>query len=412
MSRLDARHLKPARLVPPPSKSDAQRALVLAHALGDSTLVRLGDVELPRDVLRLRAGLELLAKDGAEIDCGDGGAPFRFLLAQAAISPGTRTFVGTARLAERPHEPLNRSLMAALADAGLRIDGRPWPLIVHAASKQAAVPRFEIDASQSSQFASSLLLAAASLSIREKRPWTVALLRTPASEGYLSMSVDWLRRAGFEVVQDGPKLSVSAGSKPLALAVPGDWSSLGYLLLCGWASGSVVCDVELEADHPDKAIVRTLETTGLTVAVRSSGELLVTGDATRSFSASGEECVDLLPTLAALACILPQGEHATLTHVRILQEKESDRLEGIRALVDAAGGTTRFEGPDTLVIAPPAQRPSRLRIAVRGDHRMAMSAATLAVLCRAELELDEPECVAKSFPGFWAELAKLGATLR
>ena len=85
-------------------------------------------------------------------------------------------------------------------------------------------------------------------------------------------------------------------------------------------------------------------------------------------------------------------------------------LGAIRELVSAVGGQTSLEG-ETLTITPPLQLQSSFAFATRGDHRMAMTAATLAVLARATVTLDDAECVAKSFPGFWDELAAAGAQL-
>lgn len=410
MKRLDARTLRAGELTPPPSKSDAQRALVLAHVLGSTTKVELGEGELPADVVRLRAGLERLSTAGAQIDCGDGGAPFRLLLGQAAVSLGTRTFVGTARLAERPHAPLIEALGRTLAASGLRFDGAPWPLVVTGARVEADAPNwFEIDASESSQFASSLLLVCAALASRQNRPWEVRLLGAVASEGYLAMTVEWLERAGFVVARDGGRYSVKKGATPSALAVPGDWSSLGYLLLCAWKTGSVVSGADLQAAHPDRAIVRVLGEVGVDAVRAADGKLRVTGAPVRGVRASGKECPDLLPTLAAFACTLRHP--SVLTDVEILKAKESDRLAGIRELVAAVGGASEL-GPDgALTIHPPEHPRHSFRCAVRGDHRLAMSAATLAVLTNGVVDVDDTECVAKSFSGFWRELERIGATL-
>jgi 3-phosphoshikimate 1-carboxyvinyltransferase len=177
--------------------------------------------------------------------------------------------------------------------------------------------------------------------------------------------------------------------------VPGDWSSLGYLLLLAWASGGAVAGADLAAAHPDRAMVRLLR------------ELGVSGVPAAGVRATAAECPDLLPTLAALACVCPGS--SVLEEVHLLRGKESDRLEGIRALVDAAGGRTELSG-DTLTVSPPPQiRP--FSFSSRGDHRMAMSAAVLAVLGRVPLTLAEPDCVSKSFPGFFQELAASGARL-
>jgi 3-phosphoshikimate 1-carboxyvinyltransferase len=100
---------------------------------------------------------------------------------------------------------------------------------------------------------------------------------------------------------------------------------------------------------------------------------------------------------------------STLTHVGILKHKESDRLEGIREMVAAAGGSTALDGEVLTLTPPEVVRPFSL--STRSDHRMAMSAATLAVLARVSVQLDDAACVSKSFPGFWRELERVGVSL-
>jgi 3-phosphoshikimate 1-carboxyvinyltransferase len=409
--RVDARRLTPARLAPPVSKSDAQRALALSYAAGDPALMALPDDEadLPVDVRVLRRGLEVLAArpgEGEVIDCLDGGAPFRFLLGLAAVTRGARVrFTGSRRLGERPVKPLLEALSEALTPGGLSLRvGSPWPIELSGAGEVAA-PRFAISAGESSQFATSLLLAAAYRVAREARPWVVELVGPTASPGYLDLTLEWLSRAGFSHHRSGGVITLSGFSAPVERpAVPGDWSSLGYLLLIAWRAGGEVARVDPAAAHPDRAVLRVLSEIGLTVEARSGGVVFVSGAPSGGLSASGGECPDLLPTLAALACVLPGP--STLTEVSILRGKESDRLEGIRALVAAGGGQATLNG-DSLRIEPGAA-PARLALESRGDHRLAMSAVTLAALLGAELDLVGGSCVEKSFPGFWREVRRAG----
>jgi 3-phosphoshikimate 1-carboxyvinyltransferase len=468
--------LRPVRLVPPRSKSDAQRSLVLAHVLGEPGLAAFlgsgptaagtaggadarfpageprrgpprpgrgtagadgatgagaGGLEAllsaqrtgggaprahPTDVHVVAAGLAALAHaartgEVVDIDCRDGGAPFRLLLGQAAVIPSVRVrFTGTPRLGERPHGPLLESLRTALSGAGLQlVPGAPWPLSVTGASGLAPGPCFRVDAAQSSQFPSSLLLAAASLHLRERRPWSVELVGPPASGGYLALTVDWLRRCGFELSEGAGRFTVLGHSAPRRWpTVPGDWSSLGYLLLLAWASGGRAADVDVLAAHPDRAVLRILSDVGLSVDVSSEGEAAVSGTPRSGLSADGDECPDLLPTLAALACVLPAP--SVLTRVSILRAKESDRLSAVCDLVEAAGGRTHLEGERLEIHPPRAVRP--FTFDARGDHRLALSASVLAVLGRVPVRLLHAHGVDKSFPGFFEQLEALGCDVR
>lgn len=394
-------------LRPPLSKSDAQRALVLAEALSVplGTVIAAEEV-LPRDVQVLRGGLERLRESRADIDCHDGGAPFRFLLTQAALAPGRVTrFTGTARLGARPHGPLVTSLRQALEPAGLVVEeeGRPWPLVVRAGPALPLGVHFEVTGEESSQFASSLLLGAAKVAQATGRPSSVVVQGALTSEGYLGLTRAWLDRAGFGVtLEEGGRRTVVTPSRGEGrLDVPGDWSSLTYLLALAWRSGAEVERVDFSAEHPDRAFVGHLESVGLTV--HRGPRVRVTGAGRGGLQVDAQVCPDAVPTLAAVAARLDAP--STFTRVGILRHKESDRLEAVMDLLGRAGLTTRLEA-ETLTVVP-----GRVRDFVfdaRDDHRMAMSATVLAFLSGVELHLRGKEAVAKSFPGFWGEVAKLG----
>jgi 3-phosphoshikimate 1-carboxyvinyltransferase len=406
--RIDPRRLRAALLSPPLSKSDAHRALVLAHLLGRSLEA---PADAPGDVRVIRAGLLALAEGAdAEIDCADGGAPLRFLIGQAAITPGARVrFRGSERLGGRPHGALLDSLREALGSSGLRIEvGTPWPITVQAPAQPVA-PRFRIAGRDSSQHVSSLLLAAAALVHRSGRPSVVEIEGEVASAGYLALTVDWIARAGFQIDAAPARVAISGfrDRGPLP-PIPGDWSSLGYLLLIAWRCGGRVARVDLAAAHPDRAVVAQLASVGLRVVALDGGEARVDGELSGGLSASARECPDLVPTLAALACLLPAPSR--FGDVAILRAKESDRLAGIQELAAAAGARTELDG-DRLTVFPATAVPHELAVESHGDHRRAMAAATLAVLAGVPLTLDDGGCVDKSFPGFFDQLAAAGVAV-
>jgi 3-phosphoshikimate 1-carboxyvinyltransferase len=388
-------------LVPPLSKSDAQRALVLADIIGVpfEQVIPAGEV-LPRDVRVLRTGLEVL-RTGGEVDCHDGGAPFRFLVTQAALATGRVTrLTGTTRLGERPHAPLLASLRSALGDDVIEV-GTPWPVTVRAPTSLASVEGFEVTGVESSQFASSLLLGAARVAFETRRACAVRVRGELASEGYLSLTRSWLQRAGFSV--DGPTahMVVQHTGRAASLTVPGDWSSLTYLLVLAWKMGASVARVDFSAAHPDAEVVAHLESLGLTV--HREAEVRVTGTARGGLQVDARRCPDAVPTLAALACTL--STPSVFTHTGILRHKESDRLAAVCALVTAAGARATVDDRDALTITPGPLHD--FSFDARDDHRLAMSAFVLSKLAGVSLQLTGRESVSKSFPAFWAEVGKL-----
>ena len=268
---VDSSQLTPAALTPPISKSDAQRALVLAHLTGTWPLPVLQEEPedfLAADVRVLTRGINTLRQPPGtvrDVDCADGGAPFRIFVTQAAVTPGTHVRItGTPRLGERPHGPLFESLREALGPSGLVLkEGSPWPVEIKAPDRTGE-PVFRVPGAQSSQYASSLLLGCAALYLRERRPWRVEIIGPLTSAGYLELTVSWLRRFGFTVRVEEGRFEVTDYRAPERTpAMPGDWSSLGYLLLISWRTGGSVERADLDSAHPDQALVRLVERAGL-----------------------------------------------------------------------------------------------------------------------------------------------------
>ena len=85
--------------------------------------------------------------------------------------------------------------------------------------------------------------------------------------------------------------------------------------------------------------------------------------------------------------------------------QESDRLNGTASLLKDLGADVRVEGESLIICGTGRLAGGRAR--VLGDHRLAMAAAVAACSCDAEVVIDEPACVAKSFPDFWTQLEAL-----
>lgn len=393
-------------LTPPISKSDAHRVLVLRELCEGSHEAALeGAVDVPEDVLVLSRGLKTLRASTGQLDCHDAGAPFRFLLTQAALRPNSVfQFTGTKRLAERPQ----RALLEALAKAlGVRFtEGAPWPLTVTTGATPI-VRGFEISGVESSQFASSLVLGAARLVHHGNPDVVVDVTGEPTSAGYLALTLDWVRRFGFRVEVNGSRITIGGRGTSVASALPGDWSSLTYLLPLAWKSKTQVASVDLASTHPDRTFATHLEAAGLSL-VTSEGVTEVRGGLTRGFSVDASICPDAVPGLVALALVAPAP--STFVRCAVLRLKESDRLAALIELVHLTGGMAALDG-DTLTVTPP-RTPRGGTFDGRSDHRLVMAAAVAGSLLDATIFVRGTDAVAKSFPGFWKEAAKANVTRR
>jgi 3-phosphoshikimate 1-carboxyvinyltransferase len=401
----------------PGSKSITARALILA-ALSDgpSRIVRplrARDTDLMADGLRaLGVGLvedgdDLLVTPGplrgpAEVDAGLAGTILRFLPPVAALAEGPVRIDGDPRLHERP----NAGLIAGLRALGVPVDdggrGRA-PFTVHGTGsvRGGAV---EVDASESSQVVSGLLLASA----RFDDGIDLAVAGRMPSMPHVEMTVTTLREHGVEVTATDRGWRVEPG--PIAareVVVEPDLSNAAPFLAAALVTGGrvTVRDWPEDTTQPGAQLDAILGAMGAEV-VRTAEGLQVSGPATITpLVADLGQVGELTPVLAAL-CALADGT-SRLTGIGHLRGHETDRLQALDEVLTAIGATVT-QLPDGLVIEPGPHRPAELDS--YADHRMVHAGAVLGLAIDG-VAVRDPGAVSKTLPDFverWAHLT--GAT--
>jgi 3-phosphoshikimate 1-carboxyvinyltransferase len=409
------------RLAAPASKSVTNRALLCA-ALADGAS-RLVGAAPSDDAEAMAAALALL---GARVDTagwtvtGTGGrlvsptrpldarlsgTTMRFLAAAATLTPAGATVTGQASLLRRPVGPLVAALRALGAE--VRDEGGRPP--VTAAGGGLDGGRATVDAGASSQFASAVLLVAP----YARRSVALTAERLGAA-AYVALTAELMGRFGAVVEPAGPAAwRVEAGHPYRAtdLAVEYDASAAAHLLALAAATGGrvTVTNATPGTLQPDAAVVDLLAAMGATVT-RHGQELTVGGpEVLGPVDADLAGMPDQVTTVAALAA-LARGR-SRLRGVAVARGHETDRLAALAAEL-AKLGVAVSELPDGLVVdgaGPDRLRPARL--ATWGDHRLAMALAAVAARVPGVV-LEDPGCVAKTYPRFWDDLAAGGLTWR
>ena len=407
------------RLRVPPSKSLTHRYFNLALLSGAPLVVErplvADDTRLFLDALG-RCGLrveespdevrlEPAAPPAGEVEifCGNAGTMLRFLVASLAVIPGRWRLDGVPRLRERPVG----ALVDALRQLGARIEylaaeGRV-PLRIEGASLRGGTAT--LDARESSQFLSSILMAA--LRAPEKVAVEVSSL---VSRPYVDVTIAAAAAFDGHIERVGPR-AYRVRPSPLhggRVRVEGDWSAACYPAAAAALTGGEVTLEGLSSDsrQGDRELLDVLAEMGAEIAWKA-GLLEVRGGELRGVKADLSGMPDQVPTLAALA---PFARGETLIHnVAHLRIKESDRLEAMSTELKKLGADVR-EGRDSLWLPglwsgtePPSET---VHVDPRGDHRIAMSLA-LVGLRRPGVVVDHPEVVAKSYPGFWRDFQKI-----
>ncbi|MGY1754170.1 3-phosphoshikimate 1-carboxyvinyltransferase [Blastococcus sp. SYSU D01042] len=398
----------------PASKSLTARALVLgALAEGPSRLVhplRARDTDLMAAALRgLGVGIEpsgdtdWLVTPGrlhgpVTVDAGLAGTVLRFLPPVAALADGPVTVDGDARLRDRP----NAGLIDALRALGVQVDdggrGRA-PFTVHGTGRVRG-GAVEVDASESSQIVSGLLLAAA----RFDEGVDLALAGGVPSLPHVEMTVSTLREHGVDVVATERGWRVAPG--PIAAldrVLEPDLSNAAPFLAAALVTGGrvTVPDWPAATTQPGAQLDRLLAVMGAEVERTPEGFQVRGTGSIRPLVADLGEVSELVPVLAAVAA-LADGP-SRFTGVAHMRGHETDRLQALDEVLTAVGARVR-QLPDGLEIEPGPRRPARLDS--YADHRMVMAAAVLGLAIEG-VQVADPGAVTKTLPDFrerWARL--------
>jgi 3-phosphoshikimate 1-carboxyvinyltransferase len=403
----------------PPSKSASNRALLLAaltevpveivrplesddtRALARCLAAMGASIVSTKSGLRVSGPLRGRGTEPVDLDAGDSGTAARFLAAAAAATPGRFRLQGSARLHERPMG----ELVDALRSGGARIacEAREGFLPLSIDGGALRSEEIAVDAARSSQFVSALLLAAVAvdggLRVRPTGPI--------ASAPYVAATLEVLRDFGHEAVS-GPVLGTRRGTRIAGYyEIPGDYSSAVPLAAAVGAAGGEVTLLGLRwpSSDADAGALAVLSAMGIRVEA-SVGRVVVSssGAAPQAVAADASGFPDAVPSLAALAMF--SSSESTFSAIGHLRLKESDRIASVEALAAAIGAAARDEDGALFVSGGSGGVAAAARVPTFRDHRIAMAAAILA-LRRPGLLIEDPGCVAKSYPGFFRDLERL-----
>jgi 3-phosphoshikimate 1-carboxyvinyltransferase len=343
-------------------------------------------------------GLSGHSDSEVRIDVGDAGTPARFLAALLAAIPGRYILDGTPRLRERPMAPLFEAIRSLGGEVKCLVREGSLPAAIRGGSLRGG--RVRIRGDVSSQFLSALMLV------------------SPLVPGGIELDVEGpISSASYLALTDrvlkGFGASPGGGYRPSRFRVSGDDSAACFPIAGALVSGGRVTlrGLARDSEQPDAAFRAWAAAAGGTFEWERTpdGEeaLAVTGPdgGTRSLrpvDANVDAAPDAALPLAALVAFA--GGTSRLSGVARLREKESDRLAAALDLLVRAGAVAREErdgrGP-VLVVDGRTGAPRAAEFVAHGDHRVAMSAAVLALTLPAGSTLDDPGAVAKSWPEFW-----------
>ena len=338
------------------------------------------------------------------------GTALRFLTAFCAVSEGSFLLTGSKRLCERPIKPLVDALREMGADIEY-VDKEGFaPLLIEGGKLNGG--RVSLDASVSSQFVSALMLIAD----RVEGGVEIEYEGNVASQSYIKLT---------ESVIERYKRGVCCSEEK-------DWSSatVWYAAMAVLKRGKFLLEgLSLDSCQPDRAIVEVFEKLGVkTTEVENGVEIESNGVVVDKLVLDCKNMPDAVMYIAVAACLL--GVDFEISGVETLRVKESDRIEALitemrkcgyiiqctmHNFCDKRGQSNLFglssgakittERSNAQCIMHNAQCTDLVKIETYDDHRVAMAMAVVGLVM--DVEIENPEVVNKSYPGFWEEMKKI-----
>jgi len=410
----------------PPSKSYTHRA-VLAAGYADEATVRnplwsadtratARAVEAFGGTVERRGGdLDVAgfggrpAVPGDVIDCENSGTTMRLVTAAAALADGGTVLTGDDSLRSRPQGPLLDALEQLGGRAGSTRRNGQAPLVVTGPVDGGTV---SIPGDVSSQYVTALLMAGA---VTESGI-VIDLETELKSAPYVDITVEVLDDFGVDAERTDGGFRVAGGQSYAPTggeySVPGDFSSMSYLL----AAGAVAAEdgLRVEGARPsaqgDSAIVGVLADMGATIDWnREAGVIDVERSELTGATVGVGDTPDLLPTIAALGAIADGDTRIVdCEHVRY---KETDRVSAMAEELEKLGASVT-EQRDELVVHGGDADLVGATVDGRADHRIVMSLAVAGLVADGETTVRGGEHVDVSFPNFFDLLDDLGAAVR
>jgi len=409
---------RPVTVLAPPAKAYTLRALLFgALADGVSTLRRpllaedqLNMIACLRGLgVKIEQGEDLLTVHGTAgrfhpvedtLSVGDSGVTMNFLTAAASFADKPVILGGTPRLNERPI----KEVVDGVRQLGVRVDylgaeGLP-PVRIHPTGLNPG--RAALHGAVTSQYFSSLVISSA----LARGPVTLECLDDMTERPYFDISTSMMADFGVKAVNRAYK-TIEIAAPQIYTArdylVEGDFSSASFLFLVAAVLGSTVRVEGLNRNsvQGDKRFLDLLERMGCRV-VWDGSAVEVTGGDLKAIEEDMSDVPDLVPPLA-VAAAFARGE-TRFTRVGHLVHKESNRVVAMETELKKMGIDARHDA-ETMTIVGNRDGIHGASVSTYRDHRIAMSLA-VAGLAVGDQHVENPGCVAKSFPDFWEKLAQ------
>lgn len=404
----------------PGSKSYTNRALILS-ALANSKVKILNplisdDTKAVIHCLK-KLGIKILVRNNFievlnhapikdisyDLDANESGTTIRFMLALSTIIPGIKILSGKAGLNKRPI----KELVEGLRQLGAKIEyldkeGFP-PIRVSPSKLKPGIIKIKGDIS--SQYISALLMIAPIVG-----KITIEVIGKQISKPYIDMTIDTMKQFGVIVSNKSYKTFTVSDNQKYKLneyPVEGDFSSASYFFAIAALTKSTITVKNLnpKSKQADIEFLKILEKMGSKI-IFGKDNVTIIGKGIKPVSANMQDCPDQIQTLSVLAAFA--NGITKISGIESLRIKETDRVKALTTELNKMGIKTTVTKSALTIYGG---NPEPAQIDTSGDHRMAMSFAVASIKLP-EMQINDPEVVNKTFPGFWKTLSVVEAKIK
>ncbi|MBA3012320.1 MAG: 3-phosphoshikimate 1-carboxyvinyltransferase [Proteobacteria bacterium] len=418
MKQIQSRHIPDQIVQVPGSKSISHRMLICA-SLSEGTskirnLLKSQDLTLTAQALSaMGAGIKEIKPGLVEVHgfngrpiphtppifLGNSGTSMRLLAGIAALGTSIYTLTGDERMCQRPMTELLEALKMIQVDAHAKTPGGSPPVHIQGLARIGG--HTTIDCSKSSQYLSALLMIGPFM----EKGLTISLPGPPVSVPYIDLTIDVMSQFNVNAVKiNDCRYQVAGGQKydPGEYVVEPDLSNAGYF----WAAGAVtkaligVDNIPKNSLQGDKKQIHILEKMGCSLNIQDTS-LAVKGNTLAAVDVDMSDTPDAVPAIAVVAAFARGTTRIrNIGHLRI---KECDRIEAIASQLTKMGIDVT-QGDDWIEVT--GGTPKGAFIETFNDHRIAMAFSVAGLVVKG-MEIENPSCVEKSFPGYWSVFDRL-----
>lgn len=336
---------------------------------------------------------------------GNSGTTTRLMLGLLAGSNVHAVLNGDASIGKRPMKRVINPLRDMDAHITGRADGQYTPLAVQGKTLTPIDYKMPV---ASAQVKSAILLAALNADgttiVREEEP----------SRDHTERM---LRQFGADITSEDGVITFKGGQKLSAthVSVPGDISSAAFFLVAGALANDSEITLHNVGLNPTRTgIIEALEAMGadmtITIddeaAAEPTGTIVVKTSQLQGTTIGGAVIPRLIDEIPIIALLATQANGTTIIKdAEELKVKETNRIDAVVTELTKLGANVTATDDGMIIEGPTPLHGAALH--TYGDHRIGMMGAVAALITDGEVVLDDADCIAVSYPTFFADLQTL-----